>query len=93
MWYEAASKKHIAQERKKARELKKTRWWLDQVNRGLCYYCGEKVERDDVTMDHKIPVAKGGKSTKSNVVLACKACNTKKKSATPVDIILEKDKN
>ena len=41
-------------------------------------------------MDHKIPLARGGRSVKSNVVVACKSCNTKKKAKTPVDLVLEK---
>ena len=90
MWYEAASKKHIAQERTKARTLKKTRWWLDKVNAGICFYCEGKFQKEDLTMDHKIPVARGGKSTKSNIVIACKTCNTNKKAQTLVDIALEK---
>ena len=30
-------------------------------------------------MDHTIPIVRGGKSTKGNVVPACKECNTRKK--------------
>ena len=30
-------------------------------------------------MDHIVPLVRGGKSTKGNVVPACKECNTKKK--------------
>ena len=32
-----------------------------------------------MTMDHIVPIIRGGKSTKGNVVPACKECNTKKK--------------
>lgn len=42
----------------------------------FCHYCG----RDDVrmTMDHVIPLSKGGNHTKSNIVPACLSCNSKK---------------
>ena len=90
MHYSPASKKHISQERIKARKLKKTRWWLDQINRGICVYCENTFDSEDLTMDHKIPLARGGRSVKSNVVVACKSCNTKKKAKTPVDLVLEK---
>jgi len=30
-------------------------------------------------MDHVVPVARGGRSARGNVVPACKACNTNKK--------------
>lgn len=90
MWYTPASKKHISDERVKARALKKTRWWLDQVNTGICYYCEGKFEKEELTMDHKVPVARGGKSTKSNVAIACKNCNFSKQAQTPLDMTLEK---
>jgi len=31
-------------------------------------------------MDHLVPLARGGKSIKANLVPACKECNTKKKA-------------
>jgi len=40
-----------------------------------CQYCGTKKE---LTIDHIIPKAKGGKTTWSNLVTACKKCNSKK---------------
>jgi 5-methylcytosine-specific restriction protein A len=30
-------------------------------------------------MDHIVPLVRGGRSTKGNVVPSCKACNTDKK--------------
>ncbi len=90
MWFKVPLKKHTSQERTKARLLRKTQWWLNRVNVGTCYYCEEKFEKKDLTMDHKIPISRGGKSTKSNTVIACKTCNVLKRSKTPVDMTLEK---
>ena len=39
-------------------------------------------------MDHVVPVARGGRSTKGNVVASCKACNTRKKLLTPAERLL-----
>lgn len=36
-------------------------------------------------MDHIVPIIRGGRSTKGNVVAACKACNTKKKYLLPME--------
>jgi 5-methylcytosine-specific restriction endonuclease McrA len=44
-------------------------------------------------MDHIVPISRGGKSSKRNVVACCKECNYKKKYLTPADIILENIKN
>ncbi len=81
--------KSIQREKNKARELRKTQWWQSKLQVGICHYCGEKFGAAELTMDHVIPVSRGGKSTKGNVVTACKACNNKKKYLTPVDMILQ----
>jgi 5-methylcytosine-specific restriction endonuclease McrA len=36
-------------------------------------------------MDHVVPISRGGKSTKGNIVPACKECNTKKNSLLPIE--------
>ena len=40
-------------------------------------------------MDHILPVARGGKSTRGNVVPCCKECNNNKKYLTPAEMILK----
>jgi 5-methylcytosine-specific restriction endonuclease McrA len=90
-WYfleidEATRKK----ERQKAQELKRSQWWKNILGKGLCHYCGKKFKAAELTMDHIVPVARGGKSVKGNVVPACKACNASKKLTTPVEEALKK---
>ena len=34
-------------------------------------------------MDHLVPVIRGGRSIKGNVVPSCKACNTARKHSLP----------
>lgn len=46
-----------------------------------CVYCGKR--NIDLTLDHVIPVSKGGKNTWDNLVTACKSCNSKKGDRTP----------
>lgn len=75
----------IRSEKARARELRKTRWWQQKTSSGKCYYCGEKVGFKNLTMDHVIPLSRGGRSTKDNLVPCCKECNTKKKSLLPVE--------
>lgn len=45
-----------------------------------CQYCGGTNE---LTIDHIIPVSRGGKNTFENCVAACKPCNNKKNNRTP----------
>ncbi len=75
----------IRRERAKARELRKTRWWQQKTADGLCYYCRKKFPYKQLTMDHLIPLARGGRSTKDNLVPSCKDCNNKKKNMLPVE--------
>ena len=75
----------IKQERAKARELRKTRWWWQRLNRGICYYCGRRFSKDKLTMDHIVPLIRGGKSTKGNVAVVCRDCNSKKKYLLPIE--------
>lgn len=75
----------IKRERGKARDLRKSRWWQQKTSSGKCYYCGKKVAYKDVTMDHILPLARGGKSSKDNLVPACKSCNNKKQSMMPLE--------
>lgn len=51
----------------------------------MCYYCHRHVGREALTMDHVVPLSRGGKSKKGNVVAACKECNSKKKYLLPVE--------
>lgn len=75
----------IKREKQKARELRHTSWWLRRVNEGKCHYCGINVGVNNLTMDHIVPLSRGGKSKKGNVVPACKECNNKKKYLLPIE--------
>lgn len=45
-----------------------------------CQYCGSQK---NLSIDHILPVSRGGKSTWENTVTACMRCNSKKGSRTP----------
>ena len=75
----------IKKERSKARELRASQWWKRKLAKGICYYCGEPVISKELTMDHIVPVARGGKSIKGNLVTACKKCNNTKKNLLPME--------
>ncbi len=76
----------IRAERRKARELRKTRWWQQKTAAGICHYCNRKVGIKNLTMDHVVPLSRGGRSTKGNLVPCCKTCNTGKKSDLPPEL-------
>ena len=47
----------------------------------VCVYCGSKDQR--LTVDHVIPVSRGGKTNFDNCVSSCKPCNSNKGNRTP----------
>ena len=75
----------IKRERGKARELRDSQWWKRQQAKGKCHYCGRPAEPKELTMDHIVPVSRGGRSTKNNVVPCCKECNSAKKQLLPME--------
>ena len=80
-----ASDKHMAREKMRAKELRHSQWWRNAVGKGRCYYCCNLFKARELTMDHIVPIVRGGKSTKRNVVPCCKMCNNKKSYLLPVE--------
>ena len=76
----------IKREKAAARELRKSRWWQSKIAcRAQCHYCAKYLLKHECTMDHVVPLVRGGKSTKGNVVIACKDCNNAKKDRLLMD--------
>ncbi len=48
-----------------------------------CQYCGRKLARNELNLDHVLPRAHGGKTSWENVVCSCVPCNLKKGGRTP----------
>ncbi len=80
-----ADEEHIRREKAKAYELRQSQWWKNLRGRGECYYCKRRFPAKELTMDHIVPLVRGGKTTKNNVVPACKECNNKKKYMLPIE--------
>ncbi len=61
-------------------------------DRYTCGYCGRQIGdkqrghilgKHDFTVDHILPISRGGKNTWGNTVCACAACNQRKANRTP----------
>ncbi len=83
--FDGVSDDEIRRQKAKARELRKTRWWQQKSASSICWYCRRKVAPKDITMDHIVPLAQGGRSNRDNLVPACKSCNSKKKNMMPIE--------
>jgi len=89
IFFQAASPEHQKREKSKARELRQSQWWKQQLGQGICYHCKEHFKPSELTMDHLIPIARGGKSNKKNCVPSCKECNSKKGYKMSVELTME----
>lgn len=70
-----------------------TRGLIEIESKMICFYCFktmirrghpdfEKRKADQFTIDHRIPVSKGGPNRKSNMVACCQRCNILKGDTT-----------
>lgn len=54
------------------------RKWVFLRDNYTCQYCAEEMSPKQCTIDHVVPISKGGKTTWHNVVTACYSCNNTK---------------
>ena len=50
-----------------------------------CQYCGEQYPATELTFDHVMPVAQGGRKDWENIVTCCVSCNRRKGGRTPAE--------
>jgi len=51
-----------------------------------CAYCQEE---SPLTADHAVPLSRGGSNWISNILPACKSCNSRKRTRTPEEFLYE----
>jgi 5-methylcytosine-specific restriction endonuclease McrA len=52
-------------------------------DRHQCQYCGVQCRPGTITIDHIVPLSRGGRTVWENVVAACHTCNRRKGDQTP----------
>jgi 5-methylcytosine-specific restriction endonuclease McrA len=62
---------------------------LHERDRGMCSYCLTKLSEKHSTIDHIIPVSRGGEDSWMNCTLACKPCNARKDNFLLSEIDME----
>lgn len=70
----------LRREKARARELRQSAWWKRRIAPGVCHYCRRVVGARALTLDHVVPLIRGGRSVRANMVPSCKDCNSKKQS-------------
>lgn len=54
-----------------------------------CQYCGKRLSKTHLTLDHIVPVVQQGGKSWENIVTACKPCNQRKGGRTPQQARME----
>ncbi|HUP33893.1 MAG TPA: HNH endonuclease signature motif containing protein [Candidatus Limnocylindria bacterium] len=70
----------LRREKARARAFRQSVWWRRRVAPGRCHYCRRAVGAKALTLDHVVPLVRGGRSIRANMVPACKDCNARKQS-------------
>ncbi len=65
------------------RQVRFSRYNIYARDNCTCQYCGRKLPRHELNLDHVIPRSRGGTSTWENVVCSCHECNRRKGGKTP----------
>jgi 5-methylcytosine-specific restriction enzyme A len=85
MDYTVVEEQHIRREKERARRLRQTTWWMRKTHPGVCHYCHRNVGRQLLTMDHVVPLSRGGKSSKGTSSRHARAVITRKKYLLPIE--------
>lgn len=75
----------IAYERVPKRHVRFSRFNIYARDNNTCQYCGRRLPRTELNLDHVKPRSRGGLSTWENVVCSCHSCNRRKGGRTPVE--------
>lgn len=65
------------------RQVRFNRFNVYARDRNTCQYCGQRLPRVELNLDHVIPRSQGGSSVWENIVCSCHACNRRKGGRTP----------
>lgn len=57
--------------------------WVATATVIMCHWCGKLVPMGSRTVDHVVPIAKGGAHSVSNCVPCCRRCNCRKSAKLP----------
>lgn len=65
------------------RQVRFNRFNVYARDRNTCQYCGLRLPRVELNLDHVIPRSQGGTSVWENIVCSCHGCNRRKGGRTP----------
>lgn len=54
-----------------------------KTQKGKCWWCGNKLDPDDYTIDHRVAIGRGGSNAADNICISCSHCNFTKRDKMP----------
>lgn len=75
----------VSYDRIPKRHVRFSRYNIYARDKSTCQYCGRRLPRHELNLDHVVPRSLGGTSTWENVVCSCHECNRRKGGRTPED--------
>lgn len=85
LWRQANREKCAARERRRRERIanapvveKIDRLRVIRRDGSRCYLCGRLLARHEITLDHVVPLERGGPHTEGNLRVACRSCNASK---------------
>jgi 5-methylcytosine-specific restriction endonuclease McrA len=73
----------VTYDRVPKRQVRFSRYNIYARDKCTCQYCGRRLPRQELNLDHVIPRSQGGTSVWENVVCSCHDCNHRKGGRTP----------
>ena len=67
-------------------DVSKKRVW--ELSGGVCHLCKKKMDPKEFTLDHILPLSKGGKHEYKNVAAAHRLCNSVRRDVGPAQLRL-----
>lgn len=77
---ELIHKKQFVKKKRKTNNLNRRKTLYYRKDMTLCHVCGEFMHFDETTLEHIIPLAKGGSDRYDNLALSHERCNQEKGS-------------
>ena len=84
-WYDTEEIAGTAPKRKKF--VPRIRTAVYQKTNGICSICGDPISENNFTIDHIIPLSKGGTDDISNLQPVCRTCNQIKNNSTQEELL------
>lgn len=94
-WRRVCRVKHVAKEnRRRARIARVAVHDVDRLavilrDGPTCYICDRHLSPHEITLDHVLPIARGGPHSESNLAVCCTPCNSRKRDRLPDELPMD----